>query len=371
MTIIASSAVRSCFGDGLQTFAGLVDGRCGVRPLTGAAAGTGVVAGYPIDAGNPTDPHRGDGWLIECVRQALEDAGIEPVRTTLRVIVGTGLGQQSVVEHWARDERPFDVEDLHYRTVLVNAIPGLMEVQTLHGACSAAGSALALGQDMIDLGRADIVVVAGVDAMTTSMLAMIGRIGDTPTTRVMPFDRSRTGVLLGEGACAVVLAGDEWSGPRLGRLLSTGLSCDAKHETAPDVAGIGRSMTDAYRRAGVRPSDVDLVVAHGTATALNDPAECAALLDLLGDAAARPVVTAVKGAVGHTSGGSALLSVDVALRAIRHSMVPPVVGLTNPLPEAGALRFAMSKSADGPVNVVQVDSFGFGGVNAVALVGAL
>ena len=118
------------------------------------------------------------------------------------------------------------------------------------------------------------------DEMTESMLAMIGRFALAPTTEIRPFDRDRRGVLLGEGAAALLLRRDEPGPPAIARLLGTGLSCDAHHPTAPSGDGIARAMRDAFARIGRSPAEVDLVVAHGTGTALNDPAEASVLTDL-------------------------------------------------------------------------------------------
>ncbi|MER7274948.1 beta-ketoacyl synthase N-terminal-like domain-containing protein [Dactylosporangium sp. NPDC000244] len=365
--LILASEVRTCLGDGDATYAALLAGRTGVAPLRGVdGARINVLHGYEIPGADHGRPLRAGAWLAQCVTAALRRAGVdlaaEPARR-VTAVVGTGLRELSAVE--AGDTR---AEDLHFAGVVRAAAPVLGEVLTIANACSAAGHALALGQDLLELGDADVVVVGGADAMTESMLAMIGRMADAPTDRIRPFDADRRGVLLGEGAAAVVLAREPSPGRRpVGRVLATGLSCDAEHETAPSADGIARAMRDAYHRAGRAPSDVDLVVAHGTGTALNDPVEAGVLRAEVGG---RPLVTAVKGAIGHTSGGSALMSLDVALRCLAGGPVPPVVGLREPAPEAHGLRLVTGAPAPGRIRLAQVDAFGFGGVNAVTLVAA-
>jgi 3-oxoacyl-[acyl-carrier-protein] synthase II len=125
-------------------------------------------------------------------------------------------------------------------------------------------------------------------------------------------------------------------------------------------------MTDALARAGRDPGDVGLVVAHGTGTALNDPAESTALRDVL--AGADPLITAVKGAVGHTSGAAALVNADVALRCLANRTVPPIAGLRTVLPEGAGLSFVRDAPAGLHAGIAQVNAFGFGGVNAVSLI---
>jgi 3-oxoacyl-[acyl-carrier-protein] synthase II len=192
---------------------------------------------------------------------------------------------------------------------------------------------------------------------------MIGKVASEPTDRLRPFDAERQGVLLGEGAAAVVVTADDGRADARGRLLATGLSCDAHHETAPSTEGIMRAMHDALARAALPADGVACVIAHGTGTALNDPAECAAVLEVLG----APLVTAIKGAVGHMSGTAALANVDVALRSLDSGWVPPVVGLREPLAEAGQLRLVRHSAVPLPPGAIQVNSFGFGGVNSVTL----
>src|SRR5205823_13595934 len=140
------------------------------------------------------------------------------------------------------------------------------------------------------------------------------------------------------------------------------------HDTAPDIDGVTRAMVDAHERAGVSPSAIDLVVAHGTGTELNDPMELEALARVFGADAPHTMVTALKGAVGHTSGGSALLNLDVAIRCLRNGVVPAIVGLETPIDEAAGLDLVVGAPRHTRVDVAQVDAFGFGGVNAVTLV---
>ncbi|WFE65113.1 beta-ketoacyl synthase N-terminal-like domain-containing protein [Micromonospora sp. WMMD714] len=368
--LIAASSLRTCFGDGARTFAALLDGRSGVgglrHPLT---AQLNVTAGYQIDEPAPGVALRAGTWLRECVDEVLTRAAVDPRRHRVVALVGTGLRELAAVEEMARTGAATTPSRLHFGPAVRDAAPDLAEVVTLANACSAGGHALALAQDLIETGEADAVVVGAADTTTTSMLAMIGKVTPSPTTQVRPFDRDRTGVLLGEGAAALVVVGETWAGPAVGRLLATGLSCDAVHETAPDVDGICRAVRDAWTRAGRGPHEADLVVAHGTGTALNDPTECAALLRCLPRPEA-PLVTGIKGAVGHLSGAAALANVDVALRCLASGTVPPVVGLTNPLPEGDGLSFVREVHARRDVTLAQVNAFGFGGVNAVTLVEA-
>ncbi|MFD0900339.1 beta-ketoacyl synthase N-terminal-like domain-containing protein [Actinomadura sediminis] len=370
--LLAGSAVRTCLGDGAGTFAALLRGECGARPLPLAdAAALNVSAAYHMPDGEPATPFRAARLLAGCVAEAARRAGLDPARQRVAVVAGTGLGELPAVEDRALNGTAVAADDLHFGGAVRAALPGVAEVTTLSGACSAGGHALALAQDLVELGEADAAVAAAADTMTRSMLAMIGKVAPVPARRVRPFDRDRGGVLLGEGAAAFVVVPEGWRGPVSARLAGTGLSCDARHETAPDPHGIRRSMRDAFERSGREPADVGVVVAHGTGTALNDPAECLALHEEVAGPGGGPLVTAVKGAVGHTSGAAALINLDVGVRVLAHGAAPPVVGLRRVLEEGEGLRFVRGEPARCAPGLVQLNAFGFGGVNAVTLLEAV
>lgn len=364
MTVaITGSAMRTCLGDEGATYAALLSGRSGVGPLfMGDPEKLNVRNGYPIRDGD--GQRRASRWLTDVVGRAVVDAALPP-SARVAAVIGTGLRELRSLERWHGDGAELRLSDLHFAAAVRAALPGVTEVHTVTNACAASGYALALGADLLDLDEADAVVVAGCDSMTESMIAMIGRISPEQTARVRPFDVDRTGVLLGEGASAVVIEPDRGQ-DALGRVLGVGLTCDARHETAPDRDGIVAAMRDAHTRAGVTPGDIDLVIAHGTATALNDPIEASALIEVFGPHG--PRVTGIKGAIGHTSGGAALMSLQVALSAMREWAVPPTVGLRRPIPEAKPLRLVYRDLMPAQLRITQVNSFGFGGVNAVAIV---
>lgn len=362
--MITGEAVRSCFGDAEQTFAALLAGATGVgriRHLDSDRVNVGYA--YQIDDAGVAQPLTPSRWLAECVRAALAQAGVDPVRERVYAVVGTGLRELRTVEI-TRGGGPPPTERLHFGPVLRAAVPGVRGVLTVSNACSAGGHALALAQDAIELNLADAVVVAATDTLTESMLAMIGRVVQPPTTMLRPFDADRTGVLLGEGAVALVVQPEAAAAAPLARLRATGLSCDAFHHTAPDPDGIARAMRDAHRRAGVSAARIDLLIGHGSGTGLNDPAEVTAIRATLG---AAPLVTAFKGAVGHTSGGAALLGVAMAVRCLATGMVPPVAGLRRPLAEGTGVRFVTGCAVPARPRFAQVNAFGFGGVNSVTI----
>jgi 3-oxoacyl-[acyl-carrier-protein] synthase II len=369
--LIAASAARTCLGGSEATLTRLARGESQIGVLQHVSTPTmNVDRAYHIREQGPERAVRASGWLAECVEEALGCAGVDPARERVVAIVGTGLGEMREVERAVVEGRPLRPERLHFAQAVREAAPGVDEVITLSNACSASGHALALAQDLVELGGADAVVAAGADSMTASMLAMIGRVSASSPACVRPFDGDRQGTLLGDGAAAVVVVPEGAPQRPLARLLATGLSCDAHHATAPHLGGLRRAACDAYRRADRLPADVDLVIAHGTGTTLNDPMEATLLGEIFGEGGGGPLVTALKGALGHTSGAAALVNVHVAIGCLRDGVVPPIVGLERPVPEADGLRLVVSRAVRAWVRVVQVNAFGFGGVNAVTLLEA-
>lgn len=148
------------------------------------------------------------------------------------------------------------------------------------------------------------------------------------------------------------------------------VNCDAFHATAPDPQGIAAAIRDAHTRAGVKAEDIELVMVHGTGTQLNDAAEGTALQEVYGPHIGRPVMTGVKSMTGHTSGASGVLSLIVALRSMREGRIPPITGLDDVADEASEFRFVRDASVRADVQLAQIDAFGFGGINAVAVVEA-
>ncbi len=369
--VITGSDMVTCLGDADTTFKALIDGVSGATPLRFVdPAKVQLTHSYQIDDGPPETAGRTARWLGGCIAGAVRAAGCDLTGRRVSVIVGTGLRELRAIERWHVDGVPTGLADTHFGTAVRSVLPDAVEVLTLANACAASGYALGLAMDLLESGERDVVVVAGVDATTESMLAMIGRVGAQAPARVRPFDVDRHGVLLGEGAAAAVLerAADVDAGrPVRARLRGVGLTCDAYHETAPDPASVLAAMRDAHRRAGLRPDEIGLVVAHGTGTQLNDPVEAAALLEAFGEAA-RPHVTGIKGAIGHTSGAAALMGLLVAVEAMRISRIPPIAGLDTPIDEARGLDLVTGRPAATTARIAQVNAFGFGGVNAVAMV---
>ncbi len=320
-------------------------------------------------------PLRCTAWLIEAIRQAVVESGLQTATAAAApLVVGTGLRELRTDELWATASAapggpPHDVRAALFGGTRPPAAPQIV----VCNACAAGLHAVAIAADMLTVEDVDVVVVAAADSLTLSMVGLSDRANHRAggVDRVQPFDRDRRGVLLGEGAAAIVLERPDSARRRAARplawLRSVGASCDAEHETAPSPAGQLAAMRDAHRRAGVAPHDVDVLFAHGTGTALNDVTEIGAFRECFGASAGRVAITALKAQTGHTSGASGLMSFVAAMAAFRHGLIPPIAGLEQPLVEGSGLDFVAPRPRQRTVRIAQVHAFGFGGVNAVAV----
>lgn len=374
--ITGMGAVASTGPDLDRLFAALCAGRSGLAPLRGFTPDRfRAVNAYEIDdrpPGGGDEPLRATRWLEQAVAAAAKDAGLGEDLSDVPVLIGTTLRELRSVELNWRDGTEFDLRELHFGAMLRRRF-GAAQTYTVANACSASLYALALGADLLDLGAADTVVVAGTDTITESTYGLLDRCYPEAPDRVRPFDRNRRGMLQGDGAVALVLR-READGPAGGtahaRVRSVAVNCDAHHPSAPNAASIAVAMREAHERAGLGPADIDLLMLHGTGTALNDEAEAEAVGTVFAGLDPTPWMTAVKSMIGHTAGASGLHSLLTAVRSMHAGVVPPILGLDDPIDEVRDFRLVRDEAlrVPGTLRTAQVDAFGFGGLNAVAVV---
>ncbi len=324
------------------------------------------------DRVNGEEPFRSTRWLCNAIMEAVDQAQIGSETMNVPVLVGTGLRELRSVELYFTENSPILLNQLHFGTQVRERLPNSGAVYTVSNACAASNYTLALAEDMLRLGQAEIACVAGCDTLTESMYGLLGRVNPMVPERLQSFDRNRKGVLMGEGAAAVILETAEHARKRgakpLARLRAVGLSCDATHETAPDCAGIERAIRDAHSRSGNTPSDVDVIFVHGTGTSLNDSTEGAALAAVFDPAANSVVLSGLKSMTGHTSGASGLVGVVTALLALEHKTIPPTVGLEDPIDEISGMKISAEAMKIEKLQLAQINAFGFGGVNSVVMI---
>lgn len=369
--IVGVGAVASVGGSADEIYTSLCAGVSGLAPMR-AFRRDWYTAGHLFeidDRGAGGDvPGRATAFLLDAVGQALADAGVPEVLGDVPVLVGTGLRELRSVELWWRDGAPLHPDELDFGAQLHRRFAAT-STHTFANACAASLYALGLATDLLASGAADTVVVAGTDAITESMFGCADRVQSVPPGSLRPFDVDRGGTILGEGAAAVVLRRVPGAGDRIrGWVRGVEVNCDAYHATAPDPDNIARAIRGAHARAGVTPADIDLVMLHGTGTNANDEAEAQAIGAVFGPQRGRPVMTAVKSMTGHTSGASGLHGLIVALSSMRAGRVPPTPTLGEPIDAAADLRITRQVAVCEPARVAQVDAFGFGGINAVAIV---
>jgi 3-oxoacyl-(acyl-carrier-protein) synthase len=247
---------------------------------------------------------------------------------------------------------------------------------TVSTACASGATALGVGAELLREGVADAVVAGGYDPLCRFVMKGFDVLRSLTRDAIRPFDRRRTGLLLGEAAGLVLLArepdADRRRAPRLGRLLGHSSGSDATHIAAPDPNGRGLEYTvrRALDEAGVGPEAVDFVSAHGTATPLNDRVETLVLKRVLGPRARAVPVNSIKGYLGHTMGAAATLEAVMCLLAARHGVIPPTLGLEEADPECD-LDYVPGVPRAARPRIMLSTSAGFGGCNAtLVLAGA-
>jgi 3-oxoacyl-[acyl-carrier-protein] synthase II len=203
-------------------------------------------------------------------------------------------------------------------------------------------------------------------------MTALSKRNDSPETASRPFDLTRDGFVLGEGAGIVVIESLAHARERratpIAEVLGAALTADAFHISAPEPTGRGqaRAMTNALRNSGVAPDEIDYIVAHGTATPLNDVTETRAIKAAYGDHAYKVAISSPKSMIGHLVGAAGIASALAGIGAIRDGIIPPTANLHTPDPECD-LDYVPLTARKARVDTVQVDGFGFGGQNAVAI----
>ncbi|MFJ9083262.1 beta-ketoacyl-[acyl-carrier-protein] synthase family protein [Streptomyces sp. NPDC102384] len=377
--------------DAPTTWAGLLDGTSGVRLLEkewAAELPVGVAAGLTVDPASllprpeARKLDRGEQMALLSAREAWQDAGapqVEPER--LAVVIGTGtggvlttLGQDDIFEaSGIRRLSPFTVPMLMpngpaaWVSMDLGAKGG---ARTPVSACASGAEALAMGQDLIRAGRADVVVAGGVEAclhpFTLAAFAQMKALStrsDAPEAVSRPFDVERSGFVMGEGAGMMVLERPEFArarGARVhGTLAGSAVSSSADHITASDADGQSFAMELALRDADVTPADIGVVHAHATSTESGDVAEAEAIGRTIGRHAA---VTATKSMTGHMLGASGTVGAMAALFALRDGELPATRNLDTLDPRVD-LDVVSGERRSGQWSAALANSFGFGGHN--------
>jgi 3-oxoacyl-[acyl-carrier-protein] synthase II len=232
---------------------------------------------------------------------------------------------------------------------------------------------------LIQTGECDVVLTGGSEAPINTMgvaalsnMTALSKRNDSPETASRPFDATRDGFVLGEGAGVVIVESLAHARARgatpIVEVLGGALTADAFHISAPDPTGRGqtRAMTLALQRSGVAPDEIDYIVAHGTATGLNDSTETKAIKAAYGAHAYKVAISSPKSMIGHLVGAAGIASALAAIGAIRDQVIPPTANLHTPDPECD-LDYVPLVARPARVETATINGFGFGGQNAVAV----
>ena len=333
---------------------------------------------------------------IDAAGQALEDAGLVDMDDDLKlragVSIGSGIGglpgieSESIVLH---ERGPGRVSPHFVHGRLINLISGQVSIKyglmgpnhAVVTACSTGAHSIGDAARMIALDDADVMLAGGAES-TINPLGVAGfaqaralntSMNDRPTEASRPYDKDRNGFVMGEGAGVVVLEEYEHAKARgakiYAEIVGYGLSGDAYHVTAPHPEGKGAelAMRMALKKAGMEPSDIDYVNAHGTST-MADTIELGAVKRVLGDDLGGASMSSTKSAIGHLLGGAGAVEAIFCILAIRDQIVPPTLNLHNPDEGTEGVDLVPLKAKQREVNAALNNSFGFGGTNASVII---
>ncbi|MEP3345277.1 MAG: beta-ketoacyl-ACP synthase II [Litoreibacter sp.] len=411
--VITGLGMVTPLGDGVETtWKNALAGKSGARTIEKFDAthlGTGYACEVPRGEGegefnaadymHPKEQRKVDDFILygmAAAQQAVEDAGWTPEDTEslerTGVMIGSGIGGLSSIADTAvliKERGPRRVSPFFIPGALVNLVSGQVSIRygfkgpnhAVVTACSTGAHAIGDAARLIALDDADVMVAGGAE----SPICEIGIAGfnackalsttgaEDPTKASRPWDADRDGFVMGEGAGVVVLEEYEHAKARgakiYGEVLGYGLSGDAHHITAPpaDHEGAERAMRAAVKRAGIEPSQIDYINAHGTST-MADTIELGAVERLLGDACKDAAMSSTKSMTGHLLGAAGAIEAIFCILAMRDNVCPPTINLDNPASDTD-INLCANKAVEREVNVVLSNSFGFGGTNACLIMG--
>jgi 3-oxoacyl-[acyl-carrier-protein] synthase II len=329
----------------------------------------------------PERLHRVAQMMIVALGEALAQApGFQPELS----IVGTTSGGMTFGEEYYRGLKGGRISTRRAASLIANYTPQkpVMDAQESFGisapcqvianACASGTNAIGHAFDCIRSGRYERVLTGGYDALSELVFVGFDSLQASTPERCRPFDRERTGLVLGEGAAIVLLENFDSAQARgaqiVAEIIGYGISTDNHHLTQPNPSGIGprQAMEGALRSAGIGACDIDYINAHGTATPFNDASEGKAIAELFDNVA----VSSTKGMMGHSLGAAGAIEAVISLLALQNQFLPPNINFREG--DAGLnLNIVANWCQTGPVRTVLSNSFGFGGTNASVIIRAI
>ena len=333
---------------------------------------------------------------VAAAEQAVRDSGWMPEdehgRLRTGVMIGSGIGGLNSIAETAlliHERGPRRVSPFFIPGALINLISGQVSIRygfkgpnhSVVTACSTGAHAIGDAARLIMTNDADVMIAGGAEAAISEIgiagfnacKALSTKRADAPETASRPYDEDRDGFVMGEGSGIVVLEDYDHARARGAKIyaevLGYGLSGDAYHITAPSEDGAGgeRAMRLALSKAGLEPSAVDYINAHGTST-MADVIELAAVERLMGPAAAQLTMSSTKSSTGHLLGAAGAIEAIFSILAIRDQVAPPTINLDNPAVDT-PVDLAANQKRERKIDVALSNSFGFGGTNACLVLG--
>jgi 3-oxoacyl-[acyl-carrier-protein] synthase II len=381
-----------------EAWQNILAGRSGIAHVTKFDASTfpaqiaGEVKNFDItDYISAKDARRMDTFIhfgMAAGIQAVRDAGLDKENAAdlerVGVAIGSGIGGLPLIEETKEEYLAGGIRKVSPFFVpgsIINMISGNLSIMfgfkgpnIAHvSACTTGTHSIGEASRIIEYGDADVMIAGGAES-TVSPLGMGGFCAaralstrnDDPTTASRPWDKDRDGFVLGEGAGVMVLEEYEHAKARgakiYAELVGYGMSADAHHITAPNSDGPRRSMLNALKNAGLTPSDVQYINAHGTSTPLGDKNETEAIKLAFGDAAYKLVVNSTKSMTGHLLGGAGGIESLFTVLALHHQISPPTINIFNQDPECD-LDFCANHAREMMIDYALKNNFGFGGTN--------
>jgi 3-oxoacyl-[acyl-carrier-protein] synthase II len=383
VSLVAAGAVTPFGGDLDAFWSGLVTGSDGISAIERfrvddlrVGRGGEIKKLRPLPGGRRVRS-RATQLLLAAAEDLLARAAISAEPERIAVVLGTALGGVEELERaMALGGRLRHAVDALYDSpahALARRLGARGPVMTVGAACAAGATALGTGADLLRADVVDVVIAGGYDALCRFVMRGFDALRSLTRERVRPFDKRRSGLLLGEAAALVLMTRDgATSGPRLGRLLGHASASDGSHIAAPDANGRGLELAarTALDEAGLTPADVEFVSAHGTGTLVNDRIEADVLRRVLGRRASEIPVNSIKASVGHTMGAAAALEAVMCLMAGREGIVPKTLGLEEPDPACELDHVIGAPRAARP-RISLSTSLGFGGCNAALVLEAV
>ncbi len=347
----------------------------------------------------PKDRRKVDDFILygmAAADEAVRDAGWMPEdeedRLRTGVMIGSGIGGLSSIAETAvllKEKGPRRVSPFFIPGALINLVSGQVSIRygfkgpnhAVVTACSTGAHAIGDAARLIQWGDADVMIAGGAESPISEIgiagfnacKALSTKRGENPQEASRPYDADRDGFVMGEGAGVVVLEALEHAQARGAKIyaevLGYGMSGDAYHITAPSETGDGaeRSMRAALKRAGLEPSAIDYINAHGTST-MADTIELGAVERMLGADAGRATMSSTKSSIGHLLGAAGAVEAIFSVLAIRDQVAPPTINLDTPAVDT-KLNLAPNAKHEREISVVLSNSFGFGGTNASLVMG--